>query len=74
VPESTPVECELEACESEGEYDAVIKIAHVGDCMGMLVRGEEIVWRSEEMWWEVRPPFFLYPFLVLWILRFLFIV
>ncbi|KAF5348239.1 hypothetical protein D9756_010505 [Leucocoprinus leucothites] len=52
VPESTPVECELEECE--GEYDAVIKIAHVGDCMGMLVRGEEMVWRSEEMWWDVR--------------------
>lgn len=34
-------------------YDAVIKIAHIGDCMGMLVRDEEIVWRSEEMWWGV---------------------
>lgn len=34
-------------------YDAVIKIAHIGDCMGMLVRGEEITWRSEEMWWNV---------------------
>lgn len=33
--------------------DAVIKIAHIGDCMGMLVRDEEIIWRSEEMWWEV---------------------
>jgi serine/threonine protein phosphatase PrpC len=32
----------------------VVKIAHIGDCMGMLVRGEEIVWRSEEMWWAVR--------------------
>lgn len=55
VPESTPVECELEECE--GEYDAVIKIAHVGDCMGMLVRDEEIVWRTEEMWWDVRVSF-----------------
>lgn len=36
----------------------VVKIAHIGDCMGMLVRGEEIVWRSEEMWWAVR---LLYP-------------
>lgn len=34
---------------------AVLKIAHLGDCMGMLVRGEEIVWRSEEMWWSVSP-------------------
>lgn len=32
---------------------AVLKIAHLGDCMGMLVRGDEIVWRSEEMWWSV---------------------
>ncbi|KAJ3577025.1 hypothetical protein NP233_g37 [Leucocoprinus birnbaumii] len=57
--ESTPVECELEECE--GEYDAVIKIAHVGDCMGMLVRGEEIVWRSEEMWWDFNTPVQLGP-------------
>ena len=33
--------------------DAVLKIAHLGDCMGMLVRGEDIVWRSDEMWWGV---------------------
>lgn len=33
--------------------DAVIRIAHIGDCMGMLVRDEEIIWRSEEMWWDV---------------------
>ena len=32
---------------------AVIRIAHLGDCMGMLIRGEEIVWRTEEMWWNV---------------------
>jgi hypothetical protein len=35
-------------------HDAVIRIAHLGDCMGMLVRGDDIVWRSEEMWWGVR--------------------
>ncbi len=34
--------------------EAVVKIAHVGDCMGMLVRGTECVWRSDEMWWSVR--------------------
>ena len=34
---------------------AVIRIAHLGDCMGMLIRGEEIVWRTEEMWWNVSP-------------------
>ena len=32
---------------------AVIRIAHLGDCMAMLIRGEEIVWRTEEMWWNV---------------------
>lgn len=32
---------------------AVIRIAHLGDCMGMLIRGETIVWRTEEMWWGV---------------------
>ena len=35
-------------------HDAVIRIAHLGDCMGMLVRGANIIWRSEEMWWAVR--------------------
>ena len=35
-------------------HDAVIRIAHLGDCMGMLVRGADIIWRSEEMWWAVR--------------------
>ncbi|TFK35859.1 hypothetical protein BDQ12DRAFT_266453 [Crucibulum laeve] len=43
------------------EYDAVIKIAHVGDCMGMLVRGDEMVWRSEEMWWNFNTPVQLGP-------------
>lgn len=32
---------------------AVLKIAHLGDCVAMLVRGEEILWRTEEMWWNV---------------------
>jgi len=56
--------------KSEQEsYDAVIKIAHIGDCMGMLVRGEDIVWRSEEMWWGVSPfpSYFLSPPLCLFI-------
>ena len=38
-------------------HDAVIRIAHLGDCMGMLVRGTDIIWRSEEMWWAVRHSF-----------------
>lgn len=40
---------------------AVIKIAHLGDCMGMLIRGEEIVWRTEEMWWNFNTPVQLGP-------------
>ncbi|KAI0349827.1 hypothetical protein OH77DRAFT_1525352 [Trametes cingulata] len=40
---------------------AVIRIAHLGDCMGMLVRGEEIVWRTEEMWWNFNTPVQLGP-------------
>ncbi|KAJ7483246.1 hypothetical protein FB451DRAFT_1555264 [Mycena latifolia] len=34
----------------------VLRIAHVGDCMGMLVRGGEVAWRSEEMWWRWNTP------------------
>ncbi|KAH9846021.1 phosphatase 2C-like domain-containing protein [Lenzites betulinus] len=40
---------------------AVIRIAHLGDCMGMLVRGETIVWRTEEMWWNFNTPVQLGP-------------
>lgn len=39
--------------QEEPRAGAVIRIAHLGDCMGMLIRGEEIVWRTEEMWWNV---------------------
>ncbi|KAI0819708.1 hypothetical protein BC628DRAFT_1401156 [Trametes gibbosa] len=46
---------EAEAC------GAVIRIAHLGDCMGMLVRGETIVWRTEEMWWNFNTPVQLGP-------------
>ncbi|EPQ53197.1 hypothetical protein GLOTRDRAFT_45575 [Gloeophyllum trabeum ATCC 11539] len=41
--------------------EPVIKIAHLGDCMGMLVRGEEVVWRSEEMWSNFNTPLQLGP-------------
>lgn len=41
---------------TDAKYEAVVKIAHIGDCMGMLVRGDEIVWRSEEMWWSFNTP------------------
>ena len=30
--------------------------------MGMLVRGDQIAWRSDEMWWGVSiPPYFVLP-------------
>jgi hypothetical protein len=50
---------EVSVVEDARAHDAVIRIAHLGDCMGMLVRGADIVWRSEEMWWAVCcSPFF----------------
>lgn len=45
---------EVSVVEDAQAHDAVIRIAHLGDCMGMLVREADIVWRSEEMWWAVR--------------------
>lgn len=39
-----------------GGGKAVMRIAHLGDCMGMLIRGEQVVWRTEEMWWNVCLP------------------
>lgn len=42
-------------------HDAVLKIAHLGDCMGMLVRDEHIAWRSAEMWWAFNTPVQLGP-------------
>jgi Stage II sporulation protein E (SpoIIE) len=41
--------------------DAVITIANLGDSMAMLVRGRDIVWRSEEMWWSFNTPVQLGP-------------
>ncbi|KAF9221040.1 hypothetical protein BS17DRAFT_758282 [Gyrodon lividus] len=42
-------------------HDVVLKIAHLGDCMGMLVRDEYIAWRSAEMWWAFNMPAQLGP-------------
>lgn len=33
-----------------------LKIAHVGDCMAMLIRDHQLVFRSEEMWWAFNTP------------------
>ncbi|KAG6897253.1 hypothetical protein C0992_003037, partial [Termitomyces sp. T32_za158] len=38
-----------------------VHLAHVGDCMGMVVRNGEIVWRSDEMWWAWNTPVQLSP-------------
>ncbi|KAH8830959.1 hypothetical protein DL96DRAFT_1594993 [Flagelloscypha sp. PMI_526] len=46
---------------SAREPTAVIKIAHVGDCLGMLIRDEQIVWRSQEMWVAFNTPVQLSP-------------
>lgn len=43
----------LLAADEKKPYDAVIRIAHLGDCMGMLVHSDQIAWRSDEMWWGV---------------------
>ncbi|KAJ6568341.1 hypothetical protein DFH09DRAFT_918021 [Mycena vulgaris] len=42
--------------QTEPQMQPVLKIAHLGDCMGMLVRGGEVAWRSEEMWWRWNTP------------------
>jgi hypothetical protein len=61
APADAPTTPESLDGPSPATYDAVIKIAHIGDCMGMLLRGEEIVWRSEEMWWGFNTPVQLGP-------------
>ncbi|KAI0084410.1 hypothetical protein BDY19DRAFT_971805 [Irpex rosettiformis] len=49
------------ASEPKPSAGAVLRIAHLGDSMAMLVRGEEIVWRTEEMWWNFNTPVQLGP-------------
>ncbi|GBE85741.1 hypothetical protein SCP_0802630 [Sparassis crispa] len=43
------------------QLGAILRIAHLGDCMGMLIRGEDVVWRTEEMWWNFNTPVQLGP-------------
>ncbi|KAI5116079.1 hypothetical protein M0805_009289 [Coniferiporia weirii] len=38
-----------------------MRVAHLGDCVGWLVRSGEMVWRSEEMWWGFNYPLQLGP-------------
>ncbi|KJA17277.1 hypothetical protein HYPSUDRAFT_46612 [Hypholoma sublateritium FD-334 SS-4] len=47
--------------EDKPSADAVVHIAHLGDCMGMLVRGDSIAWRSDEMWSGYNRPLQLGP-------------
>lgn len=61
TPRATPSQKGFKAAPAEETSGPVLKIAHLGDCMGMLVRGEEIVWRSEEMWWSFNTPVQLGP-------------
>ncbi|KAL0948147.1 hypothetical protein HGRIS_010763 [Hohenbuehelia grisea] len=58
---ATVSEPNVDSVVAESESEAVIKIAHVGDCMAMLVRGDDIAWRSEEMWWDFNTPVQLGP-------------
>ncbi|KAL0580113.1 hypothetical protein V5O48_001889 [Marasmius crinis-equi] len=51
----------LSGTAESDELQAVVRLAHVGDCMGMLVRGDDVVWRSEEMWWNFNTPVQLGP-------------
>ncbi|KAG2143096.1 hypothetical protein DEU56DRAFT_258244 [Suillus clintonianus] len=51
----------LDTTSRKETHDAVLKIAHLGDCMGMLVRDENIAWRSEEMWRAFNTPVQLGP-------------
>ena len=59
-PGSRPILFNLPASPKPA-HDAVLKIAHLGDCMGMLVRDEHIAWRSAEMWWAFNTPVQLGP-------------
>ena len=51
---SVSVSFTSEEVVKEMRCDVAIRTVHVGDCMGILVRDEDIVWRTEEMWWNVR--------------------
>ncbi|KIY44739.1 hypothetical protein FISHEDRAFT_50948, partial [Fistulina hepatica ATCC 64428] len=60
-----PVTCEraaaLHSILPGPSRQAVVKVAHVGDCVAMLVRSGAIVWRSDEMWWAWNTPVQLGP-------------
>lgn len=58
----SPSEQSISAADPNSISDnAVLRIAHLGDCMGMLIRGDSIVWRSDEMWWGYNHPLQLGP-------------
>lgn len=40
---------------------STLKIAHVGDCMAMVIRGSSLIFRSQEMWWAFNTPVQLGP-------------
>ncbi|KIY63616.1 protein serine/threonine phosphatase 2C [Cylindrobasidium torrendii FP15055 ss-10] len=43
------------------EADCTLKIAHVGDCVALLIRDSDVVFRSQEMWWAFNTPVQLGP-------------
>ncbi|KAH9946568.1 hypothetical protein B0H21DRAFT_822635 [Amylocystis lapponica] len=60
-PSFSPLPPHTSKYPTASDRGAVIRIAHLGDCMGMLIRGEQIVWRTEEMWWSFNTPVQLGP-------------
>ncbi|PPQ90483.1 hypothetical protein CVT25_014766 [Psilocybe cyanescens] len=61
TPDLSPPQSDPSDDPSATHYDAVIRIAHLGDCMGMLIRENSIAWRSDEMWWGYNHPLQLGP-------------
>ncbi|KAH9485092.1 hypothetical protein JR316_0001999 [Psilocybe cubensis] len=61
IPQETEERTDAGRSQDQEAYDAVLRIAHLGDCMGMLVRGDAIAWRSDEMWWGYNHPLQLGP-------------
>ncbi|PPQ73035.1 hypothetical protein CVT24_001415 [Panaeolus cyanescens] len=55
IPSSSPSPSHTQS------YDAILRIAHLGDCMGILIREDNITWRTDEMWWGYNHPLQLGP-------------
>ncbi|KAG6810589.1 hypothetical protein H0H92_011223 [Tricholoma furcatifolium] len=51
----------LVAVLQHGEPGPYVSVAQVGDCVGMVVREDQVVWRTEDMWWAWNTPVQLAP-------------